>query len=210
MKKYFNEQTAQQLTLVAKVKAKVNYKEQLKAELLKLVQLTREEEGCISYHLYADIENPGVFLFHEIWASQELWQKHMESDHLKAFITKMPEWVDGDLTVEKWERSEAPTPAIDKNGLVLFAYNQALAGKEKEWTQILTDLIAPTVAEEGALHYELHINREDSNRFMFHETWATVENWHKHMEAKHLIQLLEIIGDYTENGITVIKTQVID
>lgn len=210
MKKYFNEQTAQQLTLVAKVKAKANYKEQLKAELLKLVQPTRKEEGCISYHLYADIENPDVFLFHEIWASQELWQKHMESDHLKAFAARLPEWVEGDLMIEKWERSEAPAPAIDKNGLVLFAYNQALAGKEKEWAQILTDLIAPTVAEEGALHYELHINKEDGNRFMFHETWATVESWHKHMEAKHLIQLLEIIGDYTENGITVIKTQVID
>lgn len=210
MKNYFNEQTAQQLTLVAKIKAKAGQEEQAKEELLKLIPPTRQEEGCISYHLYVDTENPDLFIFHEIWASEELWKKHIESNHFKAFADQISHLVDGNIVIEKWERSMAPAPVIDKNGLVLFAYNRALAGKEKEWAQILTDLIAPTMAEEGALHYELHINREDSNVFMFHETWATVESWHKHMDAKHLIDLLEIIKDYTVNGITVIKTQVID
>lgn len=210
MEKYFNEKTAKQLTLVAKIKAKAGKAEALKEELLKLMVPTRNEEGSISYHLYFDTEHPETFIFHETWATEELWQKHMGNAPLKTFFAEAGEMIDGEPVIEKWERNDAPNPVIDKNSLVLFAYNTAKPSKEKAWTKILTDLVPLTLAEKGALHYELHINREDPRKFMFHETWQTVESWHDHMEAPHLKALLDIIADYTENGIAVTKAQVID
>jgi quinol monooxygenase YgiN len=38
------------------------------AELLKLIDITRAEEGCINYDLHQDKENPGSFesIFHDL------------------------------------------------------------------------------------------------------------------------------------------------
>ena len=73
------------LTIVATIKANAGAEEKVYQELLNLIDITRAEEGCIEYTLHRSIENPGVFLFYETWASKELWQKHMEAEHMVAY-----------------------------------------------------------------------------------------------------------------------------
>ncbi len=75
-----------QLTIVANIKTKADKVELVKAELLKLIEITRAEEGCINYDLHQDNENPTHFLFYENWESRELWQTHMGSKHLQEYI----------------------------------------------------------------------------------------------------------------------------
>ena len=207
---YFNEQTAKELTLVATLRAQKEKINGLRQALLSLMDKTRAEEGSVTYHLYADRDDPQNFIFHETWASQELWEKHMESPHIKGFFAGADALLDGEPTMYRLERSLAPAPVIDKEALVLFAYNRVKAGKEQAWQKILEDLIEPTLAENGCLHYELHRDREDARNFMFHESWKTVEAWNDHMQAGHLKALLKIIDDYTEYGIKVVKAQVLD
>lgn len=207
---YFNEQTAKELTLVATLRAQKEKINDLRQALLSLMDKTRAEEGSVTYHLYADRDDPQNFIFHETWASQELWEKHMESPHIKGFFAGADALLDGEPTMYRLERSLAPAPVIDKEALVLFAYNRVKAGKEQAWQKILEDLIEPTLAENGCLHYELHRDREDARNFMFHESWKTVEAWTDHMQAGHLKALLKIIDDYTEYGIKVVKAQVLD
>lgn len=207
---YFNEQTANELTLVATLRAQKEKINDLRQALLSLMDKTRAEEGSVTYHLYADRDDPQNFIFHETWASRELWEKHMESPHIKSFFAGADALLDGEPTMYRLERSLAPAPVIDKEALVLFAYNRAKAGKEQAWQKILEDLIEPTLAENGCLHYELHRDREDARNFMFHESWKTVEAWNDHMQAGHLKALLKIIDDYTEYGIEVVKAQVLD
>ena len=207
---YFNEQTAKELTLVDTLRAQKEKINDLRQALLSLMDKTRAEEGSVTYHLYADRDDPQNFIFHETWASQELWEKHMESPHIKGFFAGADSLLDGEPTMYRLERSLAPAPVIDKEALVLFAYNRVKAGKEQAWQKILEDLIEPTLAENGCLHYELHRDREDARNFMFHESWKTVEAWNDHMQAGHLKALLKIIDDYTEYGIKVVKAQVLD
>ncbi|SFS90772.1 putative quinol monooxygenase [Marininema halotolerans] len=85
------------LTIVAKMVAKKGMEDRVQAELEKLIAPTRAEEGNIQYDLHQSIEDPAVFIFYENWESKELWENHMEADHLK-------EWgkVSGDI-VESWE-----------------------------------------------------------------------------------------------------------
>jgi quinol monooxygenase YgiN len=73
------------LTIVAKIEAKKDKVDFIKNELLKLIQTTREEEGCLQYDLNQDKTDPSVFLFYENWESREQWRAHMENDHLKQF-----------------------------------------------------------------------------------------------------------------------------
>lgn len=76
----------QKLTIVARILAKEEQRELVKAELLKLIEVTRAEKGCINYDLHQDNENPNFFLFHENWETKELWQVHMGNKHLADYI----------------------------------------------------------------------------------------------------------------------------
>lgn len=78
--------TNQKLTIVARILAKTEKREIVKAELLKLIDVTRAEEGCISYDLHQDNNNQDLFLFFENWESRELWQTHMGNAHLAEYL----------------------------------------------------------------------------------------------------------------------------
>jgi len=74
------------ITIVANIEAKKNKIEFIKEELLKLIEPTKAEEGCIEYRLQQDDKHPEFFLFFETWENRELWQKHMDSDHIEKLI----------------------------------------------------------------------------------------------------------------------------
>ncbi len=74
------------LTIIARIEAKPGRIELVKAALLKLIEPTRQEQGCLQYDLHQDNENPNVFVFYESWQSRILWQTHMNNDHLKNYM----------------------------------------------------------------------------------------------------------------------------
>lgn len=74
------------LTIVANIKAKSDKVDLVKNELEKLINTTRAEAGCLQYDLHQDNENPAHFLFFENWESRELWQTHMNNQHLKDYM----------------------------------------------------------------------------------------------------------------------------
>ena len=74
------------LTIVANITANPNKIELVKSELLKLIDVTRAEAGCINYDLHQDNENPAHFMFYENWETRELWQTHMANQHLADYM----------------------------------------------------------------------------------------------------------------------------
>ena len=46
---------------------------------------TLAEAGGLQYDLHQDNEQPAHFMFYENWESRELWQAHMNSEHLKQY-----------------------------------------------------------------------------------------------------------------------------
>lgn len=73
------------LTIVANIIAKPDHIELVKTELLKLIEITRKEEGCINYDLHQDNENPAHFVFYENWESRELLMAHLAAPHLTHY-----------------------------------------------------------------------------------------------------------------------------
>jgi quinol monooxygenase YgiN len=75
-----------QVTVVARFKAKADAVEKVREELLKLVEPTRQkDDGCINYDLHQDNNDPTVFFFLENWKSEELLNKHLNSEHINAY-----------------------------------------------------------------------------------------------------------------------------
>lgn len=73
------------LTIIAHIHADPEKIDLVKKELHRVIEPTREEKGCLNYDLHQDNEDPAHFFFFENWESRELWQAHMESQHLKDF-----------------------------------------------------------------------------------------------------------------------------
>jgi quinol monooxygenase YgiN len=69
------------LTLVATLRAKEGQHLLLEAELRALVGPTRKEEGCLQYDLHRGADQPGTFLFHEVWESREHHTAHTRTPH---------------------------------------------------------------------------------------------------------------------------------
>ena len=74
------------LTIVAAIQARADRNELAKAELQKLVGITRGEDGCIQYDLHPDNEDPAHFMLYANRESRELWQTHMNAPHLATYV----------------------------------------------------------------------------------------------------------------------------
>ena len=93
------------LTVVAKIVAKKDSIKTVKTELLKLIEPTRKEAGCIEYNLHQDNDNPAFFVFYETWENFACLEKHMNSDHFKSYVNVAGSMIE-DKIVHKMTRIE--------------------------------------------------------------------------------------------------------
>ena len=61
-----------------------------------MLEPTRVERGCLSYHLYEDVENKNALVLLEEWATQEDLEKHISKDKqwllaLMDLLSEQPE-----------------------------------------------------------------------------------------------------------------------
>lgn len=76
------------LVVVATVTAQPGKEVELKAALQTLVPVAKTEQGFVQYDLHVSNDNPGEFLFYEIWDDEAALQLHSSSDFSKAFGEK--------------------------------------------------------------------------------------------------------------------------
>ncbi|MDD2337473.1 MAG: putative quinol monooxygenase [Geobacteraceae bacterium] len=92
-----------QVTLIAKITAKPGKEDQVKKELLAVIDPTRSEAGCISYNLHQDADNNAVFMFYENWSSKEILEQHLQTPHLQGLLAKADELFAEPLEVKFYE-----------------------------------------------------------------------------------------------------------
>ena len=56
-----------------------------------LVEPTHREEGCILYALHQGTDDPRRLAFIERWASRDLLNTHLESEHVKKILERIEE-----------------------------------------------------------------------------------------------------------------------
>jgi quinol monooxygenase YgiN len=69
-------------TIVAFLRAKPGKRDELREVLEGFVAPTREEEGCVDYHLHASDDDPDLFMFYENWRSRKDLDDHLGKPHL--------------------------------------------------------------------------------------------------------------------------------
>jgi quinol monooxygenase YgiN len=77
--------------VIAHIHAKPGKESELQKVLEGFVEPTRQEEGCIRYDLFVDLDHPTKFTFIEEWASREALNKHGQSAHIQAGRALFPD-----------------------------------------------------------------------------------------------------------------------
>ncbi len=92
------------LTAVATMRAKPGKEEELRELLESLIEPTRAEEGCTTYALHRGTQDPALFVFYENWRTQDHLEAHLATPHLAAALPRIPELLDGELTIMSLQR----------------------------------------------------------------------------------------------------------
>ena len=81
------------LLVVGRVRCEPEQREGLIAQLQKMQDASRREEGCIRYGFFAAVEDAHSFIAVEEWENREALDRHFAEPHLQSFATKLLELV---------------------------------------------------------------------------------------------------------------------
>ena len=104
-----------QIVIVATVEVKPGSEDAVQGLLETAITQTHEEEGCVSYALHRDYENPQRFVMVERWASREAVEEHFTKPYLAELFAGLPEHVSAPPVIIRTE----PVPLGDATKGVL-------------------------------------------------------------------------------------------
>ncbi|PUA79288.1 putative quinol monooxygenase [Nocardioides currus] len=88
-----------ELHVVATIPVKPEHVEAIASALGELVTATRQEAGCLAYHLFESAAAPGVFVTVERWTDQAALDAHMQSPHVAAAFAAAGDALAGDVAI---------------------------------------------------------------------------------------------------------------
>ncbi|WP_175758273.1 putative quinol monooxygenase [Burkholderia ambifaria] len=80
--------------IVALVEAKQGCEAVLVQAQQELVEMARNQPGCLSYELHESLEQPGTVVFFEQWVDRASWEHHMRSPLMDAFRECAGRWIE--------------------------------------------------------------------------------------------------------------------
>ena len=69
--------------VVARITARSDRVEEVRALLISLIEPTRREAGCMKYELLQNRDDPADFTFVEEWESDPTYASHAASEHIR-------------------------------------------------------------------------------------------------------------------------------
>jgi quinol monooxygenase YgiN len=93
---------AEQLTIIAKLRAKPGMEARVREVFSVLRGPTHEEEGCVYYEFHQSLEDPRDFMFYENWTSAGHLDAHLKTVHLRAVLSVAPEILEKPIELSRW------------------------------------------------------------------------------------------------------------
>jgi quinol monooxygenase YgiN len=94
---------SEKITVIAHIRARAGKEAETEQVLTGLIRPTQNEQGCISYDLFASPDKPGLYMFIETWKSREALSTHLQQPHVRAFISRSDELLAEPLDVSLWK-----------------------------------------------------------------------------------------------------------
>ena len=98
-------------TVICTLDAQTGKEEVVRQALLSLVPFTREEDGCVEYHLHECLGQAGRFVFYENWKTKEDWEKHLQMPYMQEALGKAGELFANQIELDKVQFDTLSEPA---------------------------------------------------------------------------------------------------
>lgn len=95
-------------SVVAEVRAKPGKEAELRAATLPLIALVRGDPRNIVYFLQEDREQPGHFIFYEVFANQADFEAHNAKPYVQDWFAKLPALAEGGIKAVRMEILAGP------------------------------------------------------------------------------------------------------
>lgn len=92
---------SEHLVVVAIATARAGQEAELKSRLEGVATASWDEQGVVTYAVHDLVDQPGSFMMVEVYASQEAFDAHLETPHVKALIADLDSLVQGELVVHQ-------------------------------------------------------------------------------------------------------------
>ena len=96
------------VTVDSRVNALPETQAEVEQTLLKLVQLTESEEGCICFDLHQSQDTPCHFRLSETWASKQALEDHLQKPYIKSFLNKAETLLEKPVEITLWKMISFP------------------------------------------------------------------------------------------------------
>ncbi len=83
--------------------------DEIRAAIPPLQEATRAESGNLSYEWVESVVTPGTFLSVETWESREALDAHFDTEHVKAALAHLPEWLAGTPSLVAYQTDQGIT-----------------------------------------------------------------------------------------------------
>lgn len=92
---------------IVKAKTRPEKADAFEALFASFVEPSRQEPGCIEYHMLRDKQDPSLFMFYEIWASKAALDVHSALPHMVEFAEHRMEYLEQDFDFQLIEMLSA-------------------------------------------------------------------------------------------------------
>jgi quinol monooxygenase YgiN/ketosteroid isomerase-like protein len=117
------------LSAVGLAHAKPEKAAELGALLVTFAERSRGEEGCLQSWIHQDLADPNLFVFYEMWASEEDLTRHLAQPYMTEFLAGRMDYLERDLEVRQLSLAGAapgsagPADPAEMNQRYLDAYD---------------------------------------------------------------------------------------
>ena len=98
------------ITVVARIKAKQGKESYVQGELLKLIEPTRAESGCVNYDCHESTTEAGLFLFYENWKTERDVDQHLQTAHVQNAFQKLADSLETPPELTFWNMISKLSP----------------------------------------------------------------------------------------------------
>ena len=88
-------------TVIATLDAQPGKEDVVREALLSLVPLTRQEAGCVEYHLHECLGQTGRFVFYENWKTKQDWELHLQMPDMQEALGNAAELFSNQIELDK-------------------------------------------------------------------------------------------------------------
>lgn len=85
---------------ILKAKTHPDKAEAFEALFSAYVEPSRQEPGCIEYHMLRDQQDPTLFVFFEVWASKADLDVHSALPHMQQFFEQRMDYLERDFDIQ--------------------------------------------------------------------------------------------------------------